>query len=76
MKRCAPVILVGLLLSSAVALSQSRGGMGGMNDRFEASPPAVGELAPDVTVYDAGGKPFELRGFEGNVTVLVFGCLT
>ena len=38
--------------------------------------PAVGGRVPDITVYDADGAPFELRSFEGDVTVLVFGCLT
>lgn len=43
---------------------------------FDEKAPKVGELAPDITVYDADGKEFRLRSIKGHYTVLVFGCLT
>lgn len=43
---------------------------------FDDASPALGELVPDVTVFDEDGKPFELRSFKGGYTVVVFGCLT
>lgn len=46
------------------------------NRSFAERPPAVGEKLPEVTVYDADGKPFPLRKLKGSHTVLVFGCLT
>lgn len=44
--------------------------------RFDANSPAIGELLPDVSGYDAQGKPFRLASLKGSHTVLVFGCLT
>ncbi|MBW3601009.1 MAG: hypothetical protein KY475_27550 [Planctomycetes bacterium] len=41
-----------------------------------AAKPAVGEMLPDVAVYDAAGKEFPLRSLRGKHAVLVFGCLT
>jgi len=48
---------------------------GGLSGNF-ARGPAVGEKLPDVTAYDAEGKPFRLSSLKGSHTVLVFGCLT
>ncbi|MGH7202552.1 MAG: hypothetical protein ACREJB_18240 [Planctomycetaceae bacterium] len=47
-----------------------------VNRRFEETTPALGEPLPDVTLYDAAGKPFRLGSLKGSHTVLVFGCLT
>jgi len=38
--------------------------------------PSVGDVVPNVTVYDAEGEPVTLHGLEGKYRVLVFGCLT
>ena len=38
--------------------------------------PAVGTMVPDITAFDADGKPFRLRSIKGSHTVIVFGCLT
>lgn len=43
---------------------------------FERQSPGIGEPMPDVTAYDAEGRPFRLRDLKGHYTVLVFGCLT
>lgn len=43
---------------------------------FQGSGPAVGQSLPDLTVYDAQGKEFQLSSLKGNYSVLVFGCLT
>jgi cytochrome oxidase Cu insertion factor (SCO1/SenC/PrrC family) len=49
---------------------------GSLNQRFDQAAPAIGSQVPDLTVYDADGKPFPLRQLKGDYTVLVFGCLT
>jgi len=36
----------------------------------------VGTPLPDLTVYDASGKTFNLTELRGSYSVLVFGCLT
>lgn len=38
--------------------------------------PSVGTPLPDLTVYDASGKKFNLTELKGSYSVLVFGCLT
>lgn len=39
--------------------------------------PAVGSLAPDISVFDAEGRSFALREkLKGRHAVIVFGCLT
>lgn len=43
---------------------------------FNRKAPAVGQLAPDVTLLQSDGKPLKLRDLRGHHTVLVFGCLT
>ncbi len=45
-------------------------------ERFGKASPKLGELAPDASAFDAGGKPVRLRELTGHYTVLVFGCLT
>ncbi len=42
-----------------------------VNGRFDQNSPNIGELLPDVSVYDADGKPLKLRSLKGNYTVLV-----
>ena len=37
----------------------------------------VGDLAPDVQIYDEQGKPHAFRDvLKGHTTALIFGCLT
>jgi collagen type III alpha len=43
---------------------------------FQGSGPAVGQSLPDLRVYDAQGREFQLSSLKGNYSVLVFGCLT
>lgn len=38
--------------------------------------PNVGDIIPNVTVWDDQGDPITLHGLEGKYRVLVFGCLT
>lgn len=38
--------------------------------------PKVGSQLPDVTAFDADGKPFSTKQLRGKHAVLVFGCLT
>ena len=44
--------------------------------QFEKAAPKIGQRLPDVTAYDAEGKPWKLTGLRGHYAVLVFGCLT
>jgi cytochrome oxidase Cu insertion factor (SCO1/SenC/PrrC family) len=46
------------------------------DEDFVMEKPAVGELLPDVTVYDPDGKEFKTTDLRGHYTVLTFGCLT
>ena len=43
---------------------------------FQGSGPVLGQSLPDLWVYDAQGKEFNLSSLKGNYSVLVFGCLT
>ena len=43
---------------------------------FDSRAPKVGDSLPDVELYAADGKSFQLRSLRGQYTVLVFGCLT
>jgi Ca2+-binding EF-hand superfamily protein len=36
----------------------------------------VGSILPDISIYDADGKGFEMSRLKGTYSVLVFGCLT
>ncbi|MCH2212218.1 MAG: peroxiredoxin family protein [Fuerstiella sp.] len=64
---CVPVALFVL---SSTALCQTGGA------RFDRKIPKVGEPLPNITILDADGNDFYLRGLKDNYTVLVFGCLT
>lgn len=46
------------------------------NERYSTQLPLVGATIPNVSAFDAQGKPFELESTRGKYTVLVFGCLT
>ena len=45
-------------------------------NEFSKKGPKIGDLLPDVTVYDADGKEFKLRRVKGHYAVIVSGCLT
>ena len=49
-----------------------------LEHRFETVTPDVGELLPDIQLYDAEGNLVNLREVvtSGRYTVLVLGCLT
>lgn len=38
--------------------------------------PNVGDLLPDITIYNDKGEPIALRSLKGKFKVIVFGCLT
>jgi cytochrome oxidase Cu insertion factor (SCO1/SenC/PrrC family) len=44
--------------------------------QFERKAPRPGTPLPDVTLYDAEGRPVRLTDLGGQYTVLIFGCLT
>jgi cytochrome oxidase Cu insertion factor (SCO1/SenC/PrrC family) len=43
---------------------------------FVKERPRVGDVLPDLTVYDPEGKPVKTSTLRGHYTVLTFGCLT
>jgi cytochrome oxidase Cu insertion factor (SCO1/SenC/PrrC family) len=43
---------------------------------FVKQRPAVGEVLPDVTVYDVNGQEVKTSSLRGQYVVLTFGCLT
>lgn len=38
--------------------------------------PNVGDMLPDVELFDADGHPIRLHSLDGKYKVIVFGCLT
>ena len=56
--------------------SQSTSPRNQVNNRFNSRSPNIGQPLPDVSAFDASGKPFKLSSLKGKYTVLVFGCLT
>jgi len=52
-------------------------GPSGMDTRFMATVPAIGEQIPDITIVDDQGNPVSMRDITtGQYTVLTVGCLT
>ena len=69
----------------SIASAQAPGGMArgmgagpsGMDTRFMATVPAIGEQIPDITIVDDQGNPVSMRDITtGQYTVLTLGCLT
>jgi hypothetical protein len=89
-RRLSPFVLfVAALFLTGVASAQAPGGMAGgmargmgagpsgMDTRFMATVPAIGEQIPDVTIVDDQGNPVSMRDITtGQYTVLTLGCLT
>jgi cytochrome oxidase Cu insertion factor (SCO1/SenC/PrrC family) len=72
-----------LLMTVLVALATpgsataQRGGQRKMSEEeFAKAKPAVGDVIPDVTVYDSAGREVKTSRLRGHYTVLTFGCLT
>ncbi len=65
------------LVATAAAQPGGPNGRGVLIRNFEASAPAVGELMPNLPVYDRDGQEARLPALlDGHVTVLILGCLT
>jgi len=74
MIKCAAITTALLMTCSlqSVVLGQDR-----ERRRGGENMPAVGSLAPDISVFDAEGRSFALREkLKGRHAVIVFGCLT
>lgn len=72
-----------LVMASAGMTSLAGAKPGGAEGRgmllrnFEANAPAVGELMPNLPVFDRDGQELRLPALlDGRVTVLILGCLT
>lgn len=80
MKILAPTIGVSLMLMSAIVVAQTAPDGAVPRQQvireFDRRAPAVGEVVPDLQLYDANGKKVALRSLIDRPTVLVFGCLT
>ena len=74
MRKCTAITTALLMACSlqSVVLGQDR-----ERRRGGENMPAVGSLAPDISVFDAEGRSFALREkLKGRHAVIVFGCLT
>ena len=75
------LLLLPLLLSVACATSQPEmrlaDGIQPVDARWAVAP-EVGEVFPDVTVFDDQGRPVNIRSLAADkpYTVLTLGCLT
>ncbi|MFL2553218.1 MAG: hypothetical protein ACJ0S4_00770 [Candidatus Rariloculaceae bacterium] len=66
-----------LTVSELVNAGRSVASAAGMDNRFYAAAPAIGELVQDVDIVDGEGNPVNIREIAtGQYTVLVTGCLT
>ena len=65
------------LAATAAAQPDGANGRGMLIRNFEQNAPAVGELMPNVPVYDRDGAEHLLADvLAGRPTVLILGCLT
>jgi len=64
-------LLVAALPSLAHSQQRKREEAAFVNER-----PAVGDVLPDVTVYDVNGQAVKTSSLRGQYIVLTFGCLT
>ena len=65
------------LVAAVVAQPVGTDGRGLLIQNFEANAPAIGELIPDLPVYDGDGQESRLPALvDGRLTVLILGCLT
>ena len=65
------------LVATAAAQPSGAGGRGMLIRNFEERAPAVGELMPNLPVYDHNGQESRLPALmDGRYTVLILGCLT
>ena len=74
-----PLALAFCLGLAATATAQPGGenGRGMLIRNFEQNAPAVGELMPNLPVYDRNGQEHRLAELiAGRPTVLILGCLT
>jgi hypothetical protein len=67
-----PGVWLGLLALPAMAPAQPRRS----EAEFVRDKPAIGDLLPALTVYDAQGKELKTSSLRGHYSVLTFGCLT
>ena len=65
------------LVATAAAQPGGADGRGMLMRNFEEHAPAVGELMPNLPVYDRDGQEHRLAEvLAGRPTVLILGCLT
>jgi len=65
------VLLVSALPNLALSQQRRREEAAFVKER-----PAVGDVLPDVTVYDVNGREVKTSSLRGQHIVLTFGCLT
>ena len=65
-------MLLALIPTIALAQRQKKKN----DDAFPRERPAVGEMLPELVVYDPTGKEVNTSILRGHYVVLAFGCLT
>jgi len=82
MKQIGLAALVGvagvLFVAPEAAAQRGQGGPGGggLPALLGEDAPKVGEVVPNVEVYDASGERIRMHDLPGKHRVIVFGCLT
>ena len=69
-------VLLAILLAAIPATAFGQRKKKKNDDAFSREKPAVGEMLPDLVVYDPSGKELITSSLRGHHTVLTFGCLT
>jgi len=65
------VLLVSALPNLALSQQRRRD-----EPAFVKERPAIGDVLPDMTVYDVNGQEVKTSSLRGHHIVLTFGCLT
>ena len=59
------------------SIGSGAGARADVSRRFEQTAPKVGEVMPNLQIYDANGKEIWLHdALRGHPSVLILGCLT
>ena len=72
------LMFLGMMFSvnALTARLQNQNRSGAEQPWFNETGLKIGDAFPEISVFDAQGKPFNTRNLKGHYTVLVNGCLT
>jgi cytochrome oxidase Cu insertion factor (SCO1/SenC/PrrC family) len=71
MSRFVIALLVAVFPAAALAQPPKKS-----EDDFVKEKPTLGDILPDITIYNPDGTEVKTSSWRGHHTVLVFGCLT